>query len=155
MWELDYEESWALKNWCFWTLVLEKTLESPLDCKETQPVCPKGNQSWIFIGSADFEAESPILWPPDAKRWLIWEDPDARKYWGQKEKRTTEDEMAGWHHWLNGRESEWTPGVGDGQRGLACWVHGVSKSQTQLRDRKTELNWYTHLFQLFTIISVR
>ena len=129
MWELDCEESWAPKNWCFWTVVLEKTLESPLDCEEIQPVHPKGDQSWVFIGRTDVEAETLILWPPDAKSWLIWKDPDAWKDWGQEEKGTTEDEMAGWHHWLNGRESEWTPGVGDGQGGLACsgsWGHKES-----------------------------
>ena len=104
MWELDYKESWAPKNWCFWTVVLEKTLESPLDCKEIQPVHPKGNQSWIFIRSTDAEAETPILWPPDVKSWLIWKDPDAGKDWGQEEKATTEDEMVGWHHRCNGRE---------------------------------------------------
>ena len=105
MWELDCEESWALKNWCFWTAMLEKTLESPLDCKEIQPVHPKGNQSWIFIGKTDAEAEVPILWPPDAKNWLIWKDPEAGEDWRQ-EKGTTEDEMVGWHHQLNGHDSE-------------------------------------------------
>ena len=98
MWELDCEESWALKNWCFWTVVLEKTLESPLDCKEIQPVHPKGDQSWVFTGRTDVEAEAPIPWPPDAKSWLIWKDPDAGKDWRQEEKGTTEDEMVGWHH---------------------------------------------------------
>ena len=106
MWELDYKETWALKNWCFWTVVLEKTLESPLDCKEIQPVHPKGNQSWIFIGRIVAEAETPILWPPDAKKWLIWKDPDAGKDWRREEKGTTEDEMVGWHYWLNGHEFE-------------------------------------------------
>ena len=120
MWELDHKESWALKNWCFWTVVLEKTLESPLDCKETKPANPKGNQPWIFIGKTNTEAEAPILWPPHVKSWLIWKDPDAGVYWGQKEKGMTEDEMAGWHHWLDGHWSEWTLGVGDGQGGLAC-----------------------------------
>ena len=102
IWELDYKESWALKNWCFKTVVLEKTLESPLDCKEIQLVHPKGNQSWVFIGRTGVEAETLILWPPDAKSWLIWKDSDAGKKWGQEEKGTTEDEMVGWHHWLNG-----------------------------------------------------
>ena len=102
MWELDYKESWAPKNWCFWTVVLEKTLESPLDCKEIQPVHPKGDQSWVFIGRIDVEAETPIFWPPDVKSWLIGKDPDAGKDWGQEERGTTEDEMVGWHHWLNG-----------------------------------------------------
>ena len=104
--ELDHKESWELKNWCFWTVVLEKTLESPLDCKEIQPVHPKGDQSWVFIGRTDVEAETPILWPPDAKKWLIWKDSDAGKDWGQEEKGTTEDEMVGWHHWLDGHEFE-------------------------------------------------
>ena len=102
MWELGYKVSWAPKNWCFWNVVLEKTLESPLDCEEIQSVHPKGNQSWMFIGRTDAEAETPILRPPDVKNWLIWKDPDAGRDWGQEEKGTTEDEMAGWHHWLNG-----------------------------------------------------
>ena len=106
MWELDYKESWALKNWCFWTVVLEKTLESPLDCKEIQPVHPKGDQSWVFIGRTDVEAETPILWPPHVKSWLIWKDPDTGKNWGQEQKGMTEDEMVGWHHRLNGHEFE-------------------------------------------------
>ena len=140
MWELDCEESWAPKNWCFWTVVLEKTLESPLDCK-TQPVHPKGNQSWLFIGRTDAEAETPILWPPHAKSWLIWKDPDAGKDWGQEEKGTTEDERVGWHHWLNGHGSGWTPGVGDGQGGLACWgLWGHKESDTTER-----LNWTEQL----------
>ena len=106
MWELDYKESWARKNWCFWTVVLEKTLESPLDCKEIQPVHPKENQSKIFIGKTGVEAETPILWPPDVKSWLIWKDPAAGKDWRREEKGTTEDEMVGWHHQLNGHEFE-------------------------------------------------
>ena len=106
MWELDCEESWAPKNWCFWIIVLEKTLGSPLDCKEIQPVHPKGDQSWVFIGRTDTEAETPVLWPPDAKRWLIGKDPDAGRDWGQEEKGTTEDEMAGWHYRLDGHEFE-------------------------------------------------
>ena len=106
MWELDYKESWALKNWCFWTVVLEKTLESPLDFKEIQTVHPKGNQSWIFIGRTDAEAETPILWPPEVKNWLIWKDLDDGKDTRQEEKGMTEDEMVGWHHWLNGHEFE-------------------------------------------------
>ena len=106
MWELDHKESWAPKNWWFWTVGLEKTVESPLDCKEIQPVLPKGSQSWIFIGrtDAEAEAEAPILWPPDAKNWLIWKDPDAGRGWRQEEKGTTEDEIVGWHHQLNGQE---------------------------------------------------
>ena len=106
MWELDCEESWALKNWCFWTVVLEKTLESPLDCEEIQPVHPKGYQSWVFIGRTDVEAETPILWPPDAKSWLIGKDSDAGRDWGQEEKGKTKDEMVGWHHQLHGHEFE-------------------------------------------------
>ena len=104
MWELDYKESWVLKNWCFWTVVLEKALESPLDCKQIQPVHPKGDQSWVITGRTDVEAETPILWPPHAKSWLIGKDPDAGKDWGQEEKGMTEDEMVGWHHRLNGHE---------------------------------------------------
>ena len=106
MWELDYKESWAPKNWWFWTAVLEKTLESDLDFKEIQPVHPKGNQSWIFIGRTDVEAETPILWPPDVKNWLIRKDPKAGKDWRQEKKEMTEDEMVGWHHRLNGHEFE-------------------------------------------------
>ena len=106
MWELDCEESWATKNWCFWTVVLEKTLKSLLDCKKIQPVHPIGDQSSVFIGRTDVEAETPILWPPHAKSWLIGKDLDAGRDWGQDEKGTTEDEMAGWHHWLNGHEFE-------------------------------------------------
>ena len=120
MWELVHKESWAPKNWCFWTVVLEKTLQSPLDCKEIQPVHPKGNQSWIFIRRTDAEAEALILWPPDTKSWRIWKDPDAGKDWRREEKGTTEDEMVGWHHWLNGHEFERTLGVGDGQ-GCSPW----------------------------------
>ena len=104
MWELDYKASWAPKNWCFWTVVLEKTLESPLDCKEIQPVHPKGGQSWVFIGRTDAKAETPILWPPDVKNWLTGKNPDVGKDWRQEEKGTTEDKMVGWHHWLNGHE---------------------------------------------------
>ena len=106
MWELDYKESWVLKDRCFWTVVLEKTLESPLDCKEIQPLHSKGDQSWVFIGRTDAKAETPILWLPHAKSWLIGKDPDAGRGWGQEEKGMTEDEMAGWHHWLDGREFE-------------------------------------------------
>ena len=119
MWELDHKESWVPKNWCFWTVVLEKTLESPLDWKEIKPVNPKGNQLWIFIGRTDAEAETPILWPPDEKNWLTEKDPDGGKDWRQ-EKGMIEDEMVGWHHQLNGHEFEQTPGVRDGQGSLAC-----------------------------------
>ena len=128
MWELDYKESWGPKNWCFWTVILEKTLESPSDCKEIELVHPKGNQSWIFT------RRTPILWPPDRKNWLVGKDPDTGKDWRQEEKGTTEDEMVGWHHWFNGYEL-----VMDREAWHAA-VHGVAKSQTQLSDW-TELNW--------------
>ena len=118
-WESDYKESWVPKNWCFWTVVLEKTFESPLDFKEIQPVHPKGDQSWVFTGRTDVEAEIPTFWPPDAKNWLIWKNPDAGKDWRWEEKGTTEDEMVGCHQ-LNGHEFGWTPGADDGQGGLAC-----------------------------------
>ena len=120
MWELDHIESWALKNWCFWTVVLEKTLESPLDCKEIKPVNPKGNQPWTNVGRTDAEAKTSILWTPDAKSQLIRKDPDAGKYWRQEKKGMTEDKMIGWHHRLNGHVFEQAPGDGGGQRGLAC-----------------------------------
>ena len=143
--ELDVTE-WLTWNWCFWTVVLEKTLESPLDCKEIQTVHPKGDQSWVFIGRTGVEAKTQ-LWPPDVKNWPIWKDPNAGKDWGQKEKGTIEDEMVGWHHWLNGHGFRWTPGVGDGQGGLACcgsWGHKES-------DKTEWLNWtecyILHLFQ--------
>ena len=140
MWELDCEEGWAPKNWWFWSVVLEKTLESPLDFKEIQPVYPKGDQSWVFIGRTEAESETRILSPPHAKGWLIGKDPAAGRDWWQEEKGTTEDEMAGWHHWLDGRESEWTLGVGDGQEAWRAATHGVIKSQTRLKD-STELKW--------------
>ena len=148
MWELDYKESWALKNGCFWTVVLEKTLVSPLDCKEIQPVHPKGDQSWAFIGRSDVEAETPVLWPPHAKSWLIWKDPDAGEDWGQEEKGTTENEMVEWHHWLNGHEFGWTPGVGEGQRGLGCCSPWGCKES----DMTEWLNW-TELNLLFPWIA--
>ena len=129
MWELDYKESWAPKNWYFSTVVLEKTLESPLDCKEIQPVNPKVDQSWVFIGRTDVEAETPVLWPPDAKSWLTGKDPDAAKDWGQEEKEMTEDEMVEWHHWLNGHGFGWTL-----REAWRAAFHGVAKSQTQLSD---------------------
>ena len=118
---LNIKALWAPKNWCFWTVVLEKTLESSLDWKEIQPVHSEGDQPWVFFGRNDAKAKTPVLWPPHAKSWLTGKDPDAGRDWGQEEKGTREDEMAGWHHWLNGHESQWTPGVGDGQGGLACW----------------------------------
>ena len=139
MWELNYKQSWAPKNWCFRTMVLEKTLESPLDCKEIKPINPKGNQAWIFIGRTDVEAETPILWPPDAKNRLIGKDPDAGKDWRQEEKRTTEDEMVKWHLLLNGHEFEQALIDGDGQG-----KPGVLQSMGLQRvwyDWATELNW--------------
>ena len=143
MWNLDCEESWTLKNWCFWTVVLEKTLktlESPLDCKEIQPVHSKGDHSWVFFGRTDAEAETPILWLPHAKSWLIGKVSDAGRDWGREEKGMTKDEMAGWHHQLDGHEFGWTPGVGDGQGDLACcnsW--GPKESDTPERLNLTEL----------------
>ena len=137
MWELDCEGSWAPKNWCFWTVVLEKSLESPLDCKEIQPVHSEGDQPWNFFGKNDAKAETPVFWPPHAKSWLIGKDSDAGRDWGQEEKGTTEDEMTGWHHWLNGREFEWTPGVDDGQGGLACCDSWGRKES----DTTEWLNW--------------
>ena len=144
MWELDYKESWVPKNWCFWTVVLEKTLESPLDCKEIQPVHPKGDRSWVLIGRTDVEAETPILWPPDVKSWLIWKDLDAGKDWGQEEKGTTEDEMVGWHHWLDGHGFGWTPGAGDGQGSLAC----CSPRGCKELDMTEQLNWNVSAMQV-------
>ena len=123
--------------------MLEKTLDSPLDCKEVQPVHSKGDQSWVFFGRTDAKAEAPVLWPPDMKSWLIGKDSDAGRDWGQEEKGTTEDEMAGWHHRLDGPESEWTPGVGDGQGGLACWDSRGSKES----DMTELLNW-TELIEM-------
>ena len=137
MWELDCEESWAPKNWCLWTVVLEKTLESPLDCKEIQPVHSKGDQSWVFFGGNDAKAEALVLWPPHVNSWLIGKDSDAGRDWGQEEKGTTEDEMAGWHHWLNGHEFGWTPGVGDGQGGLGC-CNSWGRRESDMTER---LNW--------------
>ena len=137
MWELDRKEGWAPKNWCFWTVVLEKTLQCPLDCKEIELVHPKGDQSWVFFGRTDAKAETPILWPPHAKSWLIGKDPDAGKDWGREEKGTREDEIVEWDHQIGGHGFGLTPGVDDGQGGLACcgsW--GPKESDT------TEcLNW--------------
>ena len=136
MWELNHKDSWAPKNWYVWTVVLQKTLESPLDCKEIQPVNPKGNQPLIFIGKTDTEAETPILRPPDAKNWLIGKDPDVRKDWRQEEKGTIEDEMVGWNHQLDGHEFEQALGVGDGQESLACcspWGHKESDMTERLK----------------------
>ena len=148
----DYKESWAQKNWCFWTVVLEKTLESPLDCKEIQPVRPKRDQSWVFIGKTGVEAETPILWPPGAKSWLIWKDPDAGNDWGQEEKGTLEDEMVGWPHRHNGHGFGWTPGVDDGQGGLACcgsW--GGKESDTTERLNWSELYIYVLCLDLYCV----
>ena len=132
LWKLDCEESWVLKNWCFWTEMLKKILESPLDCKEIQPVHSKGNQPWVFFGRHDAKAETLVLWPPHAKSWLIGKDSDAGRGWGQEEKGTTEDEMVGWHHWLNG--------VGDEQGGLeCCYSWGCKESDTTERLSRTEL----------------
>ena len=135
-----HKEGWAQKNWCFWTVVLEKILESPLDCKEIQPVHPKGKQSWIFIGKTDAEAEAPIFCPPDAKNWFTGKDPDAGKDWRQEEKGTREDDMIGWHHRLDGHELEQAPGVGDGQGSLACCSPWGGKES----DTTERLNWTEH-----------
>ena len=141
MWELNHKESWAPKNWCFWTVVLEKTLESPLESKEIKPVIPKRNQSWIFIGRTDAEAETPILWLPDAKNWFIGKDPDAGNDWRQEEKEMTEDEMVGWHHRLDGHEFDQAPGVGYGQGSLAyCSPWGHKESDMNVQLNWTELN---------------
>ena len=143
MWELDNKESWAPNNWCFWTVMLEKTLGSLLDCKEIKTVHPKGNQPWIFIGRTNAEAETPILWPPDGKNWLTGKDPDAGKDWGQEEKWTTEDEMVGWYHWLDGHGFEHAPGVGNGQGSLTCchpWGHKELDTTEWLN--WTQLNWW-------------
>ena len=155
MWKLDCEESWVPKNWSFWTMVLEKTLESPLDCKEIRPTHNKGDHFWVFIGRTDAEAETPILWPPYVKSWLIGKDPEAGRDWGQEEKGTTEDEMAGRDHPLNGHEFEWTPGVGDGQGGLAC-CDSLGCKESDMTEWLTELNW-TFVFQpqLFCFLFLR
>ena len=141
MWELDCEESWVQKNCCFCTVVLEKTLESPLDCKEIKSVNTKGNQSWIFIGRMDAEADTPVLWPPDVKNWITGKDPDAGKDWRQEEKGMTENERVRWRHQLVGHEFEQAPGVGVGQWSQVCctpWGRRVG------HDWATELNWYPH-----------
>ena len=142
MWELECEESWVPKNWLFWTVVLEKTPESLLDCKEIQPVHSEGDQPWDFFERNDAKAETPVLWPPHAKSWVIGKDSDAGRDWGQEETGMTEDEMAGWHYWLNGRESQWTPGVGDGQGGLACCNSWGRKES----DTNEWLNWTLFLY---------
>ena len=128
------KSSWILYDFYSKSKFLLNVTQSPMVCKEIQPVHTKGDQSWVFIGGTDVEAETPILWQPDAEIWLIWKDLDAGNDWGQEEKGTTEDEMVGWHHWHNGHGFGWTPGVGDGQGGLVYWVHGVANSQTRLSD---------------------
>ena len=150
MWELDHKKGWMPKNWCFWTVVMEKIIESPLDCKEIKPVNPKGNQSWIFIRRSDAEAEAPIFWPPDVKSWLIRKDSDAGKDWRQEEKGTIEDEMAEWYHWFNGPEFEQILGVGDGQGNLQCcspWGHIESDTTEQLNSNN---NVHLHLWKFTT-----
>ena len=137
-----HKEGWALKNWCFWIVMLEKILEGPLDCKEIQPVTPQGNQSWIFTGRTDAKAEAPVLWPLYVKSRFIGYDSDVGKDWRREEKGTTEDKMIGWHHWFNGHGFEQTPGGGEGQGSLARCIHGVSKSQPWLS------NWTTTTYRL-------
>ena len=156
IWELDYKESWVQKNWCFWTVVLEKTLESPLDSKEIQPVNSKGDQSWIFIGRTDAEAETPIIWPPHAKNWLIGKDLDPGKDQRPEEKGTTEDEMVGWHHWINGLVFEQAPGAGDGQRSLACSSPWGPKDDwaTELTDGSEALVAHSHDHFISLCLSV-
>ena len=143
MWELDHKECWTPKNWCFWTMVLEKTLESPFDCKEIHPVHPKGNQSWILIRRTDAETEALISWPSDAKIWLIEKVPDAGKNWRQ-EKGMTEDEMVRWHHWLEGHEFEQALGAGDGQGSLGCcspWGCKESDMTEWLNNGRLQAEW--------------
>ena len=149
MWELDHKEGWGPKNWCFWTVVLEKTLESPLDGKKIQPVNPKGNQSWIFTGRTDAEAETLILWPPNAKSQFIGKDPDAGKVWRLEEKGMTEDEMVGWHHWCNRHEFEQAPGIGDWQGSLECCSPWGCKES----DMTERLNW-TALLTMPKLLTV-
>ena len=154
MWELDHKEDWVLKNWCCWTVVLEKVLESHLDCEEVKPVSHKGNQSWIFIGRTDAETEAPILWLLDAKNWLTRKVPDAGKDWRQEEKKTTEDEMVGCHHWVNGHEFELAPGVGDGQGSLACCSAPWGRKESDITE---QVNWTEQqqsvLISLFCMLS--
>ena len=154
MWELDHKESWAPKNWSFWTVVLQKTLESPLDCNEIQPVHPKGKESWIFITRTDAEAETLIPWPPGEKNWLIGKDPDAGKDWRLEEKGMTEDEMVGWHHRLDGHEFEQALGVGDGQCSLTC-LQSMGSERVR-HDWATELSWdykwFPSRFPLYILI---
>ena len=154
MWEVDHKEGWVSKNWCFWTVILEKTLESLLDCKEIQPVHPKENQSWIFIGRTDADAEAPILWLPDGKSWLIGKDPDSGKDWGQEEKGVTKHEMVGWHHWLTRHEFQQAPGTGDEQGSLACCSPWVTKSQIGLSNWTTQHKFLHYLLLNFIITEL-
>ena len=153
--ELDYKESWAPKNWCFWTVVLEKTLDSPLDCKEIQSVDPKGNQSWIFIGRTDAKAEAPILWPPNAKNWLIEKYPNVGRDWRQEQMGLTVDEMVGWHHQLDGHEFDQAPGDSEGQGSLACcslWGHKESDTTSWLKNKldvPKKIFWYRRTHKPF------
>ena len=159
-WKLNHKESWAQKNWSF-EMWCWRRLESSLDCKEIKPASPRRNQSWIFIGRTDTEAETPILWPPDMKSWLIWKDLDTGKDWGLEEKGTTEDEMAGWHHRLDGHEFEWTLAIGDGQGGLMCcgswscrvahdWVTELNWKLTALRFKQLHFKWlHKYLHKIF------
>ena len=156
MWELDYKENWAPKNWCFWTVVL-KTLESPVDCKEIQPIYPKGNQSWIFIVKTDAKAETPILWPPYVKNWFIGKDSNGGKDWRQEEKRTTEDEMVGWYHQLNGHEFEQALGAGDGQGSLGCcspWGQKESDTTEQVIWKTVLLYSYNYEMKIIALVFI-
>ena len=157
MWELNCEESWPPKNWCFWTVVLEKPLERPLDCKEIQPVHSKGDQSWVLIGRTGAKAETPRLWPPDSKSWLIGKVSDAGRDWGMEEKGKTEDEMAWWHYWLGVHEFGWTLGVSDAQGGLACcysWGRRESDTTEQLHWTDFSLLLLLMVVRLFAVTLV-
>ena len=148
------EEGWVPKNWCFWTVVLEKTLESPVDFEEIQPVHSEGDQPWDFFGRNDAKAETPVLWSPHVKSWLIGKNPDAGRDWGQEEKGTTEDEMAGGHRWLDGRESQWTPGVGVGHGGLAC-CNSWGRKELDMTERliSSDLIWWVCYYSLSQLFS--
>ena len=155
MWELNHNEGWALKNWCFQTIVLEKTLESPLDCKEIKPVSPKGNPPWIFIGRMNAEAETLILWPPDVESWFTGKDLDAGKHWRQDEKEATEDKIVGWHHWPNGLEFEQIPGGSEGQGSLACCSPWGCKEMdmTQWLNNNERVGWILSVFVSFVPVT--